>query len=179
MLLALVLSGCVDEKKYFQPVLGRDHQDNSNRDNQPCSDAHLKAYQRDIRPLRRPVIIIGEKESDAHFELDEREMRVIGFDEHVEEYINYSVYYGDRLTSTFDKSGTVQTTKVHTRAIICFKRNLIAVKRTTVNERRRGDLAESDSEIHFYQYTTRAPDVDTQQDLASRRTIAIRQTFED
>ena len=109
----------------------------------PCSDYNLKFYQGDEREFAQTSIRIGAGRSDAKVRVDDRDIVILGFDGHAEEYVNYSVYRGFEVTTEQDHTGAQLKKRVDTQLIVCFRKNAIAVWQLTESTRSRGQLSKS------------------------------------
>jgi hypothetical protein len=109
----------------------------------PCSKYNLKFYEGDVREFDQSIIRLGTNKSDASVEIAGRQIAILGFEGQAEEYINYSMYRGIKHTRSEDSSGASLSTKTETQIIICFRKNVIAVKQLIENVRARGNLSKA------------------------------------
>lgn len=109
----------------------------------PCSDYNLKFYEGDERKFSDTTIRLGRSRSDAKVEINGRPVVILGFEGQAEEYINYSIYRGMDYKETQDGSGARLMTKTETQVIVCFRKDVIAVKQLIENVRARGELSKA------------------------------------
>lgn len=109
----------------------------------PCSKYNLKFYEGDVREFGESVIRLGDDKSDARVEVNDRKIAILGFEGQAEEYINYSVYRGNRYTKREEANGSLLSTRTETQIIVCFKKDVIAVKQLVEKVRSRGDLSKA------------------------------------
>ena len=109
----------------------------------PCSNYNLKFYEGDVREFSEEVIRLGDDKSDARVTVGDRKIAILGFEGQAEEYINYSVYRGNRYTQREEASGSTLSTRTETQIIVCFKKGVIAVKQLVEKVRSRGDLSKA------------------------------------
>lgn len=151
-----LLAGCKQEQKQYA-LMGGYSEDGIDEPQMPCSYKNLSVYKDEMRFLDRSTIIVGEEESDAMINLKARQVKVLGFDTQVEEYVNYSIYHGSRSESKIDYSGIITRKSVYTTLTVCFKKGLIAMKKVTNLTKRNGDLSETNSNASHYMYTIIEP----------------------
>lgn len=152
----LFLAGCTQETKQYA-LMGSYSESGMDEPQMPCSQQNLSVYKNKTHYLKRSTIIVGEKESDAVFDLKARQIRVLGFDSHVEEYVNYSIYQGARSETKMDFHGVLTRKSVYTTLTVCFKKGLIAMKKVTNLTKRNGDLSETTSDAAHFLYTMNVP----------------------
>jgi hypothetical protein len=109
----------------------------------PCSKYNLKFYEGDIREFDQRIIRLGMTKSDANIQINGKSVAILGFEGQSEEYINYSLYRGISYKKSKDISGAILSTKTETQIIICFRKDIIAVKQLIENVRARGSLTKA------------------------------------
>ncbi len=151
-----VLSGCSGESEGEQPAAEKvdDHPATSSFNestkpkkiaSKPCSKYNLKFYEGDEREFNKNLIRLGQDRSDAKIEINGRQVAILGFRGQAEEYINYSMYRGISHDKKIEKNGASLSVITETQIIICFRKNVIAVKQLIENVRARGALTKSQS----------------------------------
>jgi hypothetical protein len=109
----------------------------------PCSKYNLKFYEGDVREFAEGIIRLGDDKSDARVKVGENEIAILGFEGQAEEYINYSIYRGNRYTEREEAAGSMLRTRTETQIIVCFKKSAIAVTQLVEKVRSRGELSKT------------------------------------
>jgi hypothetical protein len=109
----------------------------------PCSNYNLKFYEGDDRDFEDSIIHLGDSKSDAQVEVNDKNITILGFEGQAEEYINYSMYRGTKNTMQEHSNGSTLSTNIEMQIIICFRKNVIAVKQMIENVRARGEFSKS------------------------------------
>ena len=145
-----VLSGCSGEQSTANdvdehPATGSFNDSTKPKKiaSKPCSKYNLKFYEGDERDFKQGLIRLGSDRSDAKVEINGRKVAILGFRGQAEEYINYSMYRGISNDKKIEKNGSTLSIITETQIIICFRKNVIAVKQLIENVRARGALSKS------------------------------------
>lgn len=148
-----VLTGCSDDQEGVQQAQVADNTPARGSfeevlkpkkvQSKPCSKYQLKFYEGDVREFSDDVVRLGDAPSDARIEINKRPVAVLGFEGQAEEYINYSIYRGNRYTNRKESNGAMLATRTETQIIVCFKKDVIAVKQLVERVRSRGDLSKT------------------------------------
>ncbi|MFT4926273.1 MAG: hypothetical protein ACI8WB_002371 [Phenylobacterium sp.] len=141
-----VLAGCSSEDDQAQhPSTSSFEEATSPKkiQSKPCSRYNLKFYGGDVREFTAQSIDLGDAVSDAVIEINDRKIKITGFEGQAEEYINYSMYRGMKYKETKDGTGAMTSTKTETQIIVCFRKDAIAVKQLIENVRARGELSKA------------------------------------